>query len=60
MADAQPFIFQKFAAAPRGGSHIDEMTSDEPLPAIVEMDRDGLPAGETRVTCVAQETTDDQ
>ena len=60
MADAQPFVFQNFAATRRGGSNIDELTSDEPLPATVEMGRDGLPAGETRVTCVAQETTDDQ
>jgi hypothetical protein len=60
MADAQPFIFQKFAAAPRGGSHIDELTSDEPLPATVEMDCNGVPTGATRLTEIARETTDDQ
>ena len=60
MANAQPFIFQKFAATERGGSHIDGLTSDEPLPATVEMDREGLPMGTTRNTMVLRETTDDQ
>jgi hypothetical protein len=60
MTNAKPFIFEKFATAPRCGSHIDELTSDEPLPAAVEMDCNGLPTGATRVTKVARETTDDQ
>jgi hypothetical protein len=60
MANAQPFIFQNFAAARRVSSHIDGLTSDEPLPAIVEMDPEGLPMDATRLTEVRRETTDDQ
>jgi hypothetical protein len=60
MANAQPFIYQKFAATQRGASHIDGLTSDEPLPAIVEMDPEGLPMDATRLTEVRREATDDQ
>jgi hypothetical protein len=39
----------------------DEPTDTEPLPAKVMLDREGYPGEDgTRITCVNQETTDDQ
>jgi hypothetical protein len=58
-----PFLLQ--VARPRatsgGESAIDRPTSDDPLPAALDVDGSGLlKARETKITCVQQETTDDQ
>ena len=60
MSTTLPFI-HRYAAIPCNSAGCDEVTTDDPLPAIVEMTGDGLARERaTRLTDVSHETTDDQ
>lgn len=57
---AIPFI-NRYAAIPCNSAGRDEVTSEDTLPAIVEVTAEGLVReSATRLTDVNQETTDDQ
>jgi hypothetical protein len=60
MSITAPFI-HRYAAIPCNSTGRDEITSEDPLPAIVEATVDGFVCDRaTRLTEVKQETTDDR
>lgn len=60
MSTTLPFI-NRYASVPCNSIGRDEITSEETLPAIVDMTADGMVREcATRLTDVSHETTDDQ